>query len=160
MANDKITVTQELEALHLEQARFEVNRLRGSEQMRKTRVHAIESALAADLVRTEQTISRCVHRKGGKGVESMYRGNDSNYAVIKHQLPTGPIIVICQRCPKVWSAPDPALISKGATAEQRRQYARELKEYTEALNFPTDNEMSGSQLFVVTNHDAGYQEAG
>jgi len=152
-------IEDELKALHLEQARFEVSALRGRENMRKTRVQAIENALKADAQRTAATISRCAHRKGGKGVEMIYRGNDSNYAVVKHQLPHGPIIVICQRCPKVWYPPDSALIGKGATAEQRRQYARELKEYTEALNYPTDNEMSGSQLFVVTRTD-DFAEAG
>jgi hypothetical protein len=146
-------IEDELRALHLLQARHEVSQLQGKEQMRKTRVQAIENALRADKQRTEATISRCAHRKGGKGVEMIYRGNDSNYAVIKHQLPHGPIIVICQRCPKVWYPPDAALIAKGATTEQRRQYRRELEEYTTALNYPTDNEMSGSQLFVVTRND-------
>src|SRR6516162_7225595 len=121
-------VNDELAQLSLEKTRFEVQNLRGQENTRKLRARAVEAALKADIERTQRTISACAHRKGGKGLEMIYRGNDHNYAVVKHQLPHGPIIVICQRCPKVWTPPDPALIAKGATAEDRAEYKQQLRE--------------------------------
>jgi hypothetical protein len=156
---EKITPAQELEQLQLEETRYKIRDLRSNESMRKTRARAVESSLRADAERTAAMQARCVHKKGGKGVEMMYRGNDSNYAVIKHQLPHGPIIVVCQRCIKLWTPPDPALIAKGATVEMRRLYAKQQKEYQEALNYPTDNEMSGSQLFVITQNEPVAMEA-
>jgi hypothetical protein len=150
MAEDKIEI--ELKQLQLEQTRHEVSVMRSAQEMRRTRVRSIEASLAADAQRREAVMAACSHRKGGKDHNQIYRGNDSNYAVVKHQLPTGPIIVVCQRCPKVWRAPDRALIAKGASAEDRKRYARELKEYNDAMDFPTDNEMSGSQLFSVVNY--------
>jgi len=78
----------------------------------------------------------------------MDRGDDSKYAVIKHQLPHGPIIVICQRCYKLWHKPD--ALPKNYSKVEREQYVAALDEYNKALNFPTDNEMSGNQMFMVT----------
>jgi hypothetical protein len=150
---EKITPAQELEQLQLEETRYKIRDLRNAEDTRRTRARAVESSLRSDGERTAIMQAQCVHRKGGKGVEMIYRGNDSNYAVIKHQLPHGPIIVICQRCIKLWTPPDPVLNAKGATVEMRRLYAKQLKEYHEALNYPTDNEMSGSQLFVITRNE-------
>ncbi len=89
----------------------------------------------------------------GKGVEMLSRGNDHNYAVVKHQLCHGPIIIICQRCSKVVEPPPLELNTKKATAEQKAEYRRLYEEYQWWLNLPTDNEMSGTQLFVITNNE-------
>lgn len=147
---EKPTVQQELADLHLEKARFEVSNLRSEENMRKVRARAVQSSLDAQAKREADVAAYCAHKKGGKGLEMLHRGNDHNYAVVKHQLPHGPIIVVCQRCPKVWAPPDPALIARGASTEDRKEYARLSAEYRTALDFPTDNEMSGSQLFLIT----------
>jgi hypothetical protein len=76
-------------------------------------------------------------------------GSDHHYAVIKHQLSHGPIIVVCQRCTKIVEPPDPALNARKATTEQKAEYKRLYEEYQWWLNLPTDNEMSGTQLFVI-----------
>jgi hypothetical protein len=98
--------------------------------------------------------SRCAHKKGGKGASMLFQGNDSNYAVVKHTLSHGPTIVICQRCSNVWEPPNEKLRAKGATLEMRKEYMLQATEYNKALNFPTDNEPSGTVLFSFTRYDS------
>jgi hypothetical protein len=144
------SVTDEYQALQLEELQYNVGKLRSQQRLRLLRQQGIERTLRAEERREAIKQAGCWHKKGGKGVEMMYRGNDSNYAVIKNVLPHGILIVICQRCLKLWAPPDPALNLRTATADERRLYARLYKEYQEAVNFPTDNETSGSQLFLIT----------
>jgi hypothetical protein len=157
--DDRNKVMSELEALQLTEARFRVEHLQSAQRIRKTRQASVERSLRADMQRELAKQAICVHKKGGKGVEMLLRGNDPNYAVIKHIFPHGALHVYCIRCGKEWKPPDAALNQKGSTIEERREYARLYKEYHEAVNFPTDNETSGSQLFLVTRGDPGTSEA-
>jgi hypothetical protein len=153
--DDKKTVMAELDELNLIEARFRVGHLQSTQAMRKVRAQSVERSLRSERARDEYKQSICRHRKGGKGVEMMLMGSDSNYAVIKHIFPHGPLHVFCLRCGKHWEPPDPRLNRRGASVEDRREYARLYKEYQEAVNFPTDNETSGSQLFMVTRGEPG-----
>jgi hypothetical protein len=146
---DRKKVTDELESLQLEESRFRVQELRNNQNMRRVRAASVERSLNSERLRDNMRHSGCKHRKGGKGVENMFNGNDANYAVIKNQRADGVIIVICQRCDMLWEPPDPALNRRGAPVEDRKLYAKLLAEYNEAVNYPTDNTMSGSQLFMV-----------
>jgi hypothetical protein len=144
------SAAEEMQALQLEELQFNVGKLRSQQRLRALRQRSVEDSIRAETRREAVKQAACWHKKGGKGVEMMYRGNDSNYAVIKHVLPHGILIVLCQRCGKLWAPPDAALNQRSATAEERRLYARLYKEYQEAVNYPTDNETSGSQLFLIT----------
>ena len=141
--------TDELADLQLEETRHRVMQIRGEQQMRATRAMATQQAIEFEARRSAYAATICTHRKGGMGVENILNGNSPNYAVVKHTLSHGETIVVCQRCPKVWRPPDPRLIGRGATAEDRRRHARELQEYRDALAFPTDNSASGSQIFLI-----------
>jgi hypothetical protein len=152
-------IKEQFEALQLEEMQFSVAKMRSAVLVRAKRRASIERSLKADMVRETSIQASCWHKKGGKGVEMMYRGSDALYAVIKNIFPTGVLKIFCQRCGKKWEPPDPALNQRGASAENRRLYARLYKEYQEAVNFPTDNETSGSQLFMVTRNDAPVLEA-
>jgi hypothetical protein len=156
--DDRKTVMAELDELNLIEARYRVSHLQSTQAIRKVRQASVERSLRAEMQRETYKQANCRHRKGGKGVEMMYQGNDSNFAVIKHIYPTGPMHVYCQRCGKEWKPPDAKLNRKGASIEDRREYARLYKEYQEAINFPTDNETSGSQLFMVTRGEPGTYE--
>jgi hypothetical protein len=156
--DDRNKVMSELEALQLTEARFRVAHLESSQRIRKTRAQSVERSIRAEMVRDEARQAICVHKKGGKGVEMLLSGNDPNYAVIKHIFPHGALHVYCIRCGKEWKPPDAALNRKGSTIEERREYARLYKEYHAAVNFPTDNETSGSQLFMVTRGEPGTSE--
>jgi hypothetical protein len=151
---DKAKITEELEQLQLEEARERISVMRQNRDNRLRRAAARETDLASARARQKAIQDNCWHKKGGKGVEMLSRGSDHHFAVVKHQLCHGPIIVICQRCSKVWEPPDPALNAKKATVEQKAEYKRLYDEYMVALNLPTDNVMSGTQLFVIAQGEA------
>ena len=149
MPQDKAKVTEELEQLQLEETQERVKEMRQRKESIRRRIASRETDIKNSNARQKAMQDSCWHKKGGKGVSMLSRGNDSNYAVVKHQLCHGPIIIVCQRCSKVVEPPDPALNRKRATAEQKAEYRRLYEEYQWWLNLPTDNEMSGTQLFVV-----------
>jgi hypothetical protein len=149
MPLDKVKITAELEELQLEETRERVAEMRRNKASRLQRVLSRERDLARDAALTKARQDTCWHKKGGKGIESMLRGNDHNYAVVKHQLGHGPIIIVCQRCGKDVRPPDPALNARSATAQEKAEYKRLYDEYQVWLNLPTDNTMSGTQLFVI-----------
>lgn len=151
---DKAKITDELEQLQLEETRERVLNMRQLKESKIRRAAARETDLKSGNARQKAMQDGCWHKKGGKGVEMLSHGNDHNYAVVKHQLCHGPIIIICQRCSRVVEPPDPALNAKKATPEQKAEYKRLYVEYQWWLNLPTDNEMSGTQLFVVSNDES------
>lgn len=144
-------VMAELEALNLEKARREVAILRSEEAMRKVRRDSTEMSLRAEAQADAIRHANCWHKKGGNGVENLFRGNDNNYAVVKHILPTGELMVVCQRCGCQWHPPDRALLARGAPVEDRKLYAVQMAEYQRAVAFPTDNTTSGSQIFLIVD---------
>jgi hypothetical protein len=147
MANDKLKVSEELEALELEERRFRVRQLRSQETARTMRAQTTEQTLRNESIKRRQQENACAHRKGGKGQEMWFQGNDQNYAVVKHILSHGPMIVVCQRCPKVWREPPP--LKRGATKAERDEHARQHAEFVWAANLPTDNVTSGTALFMT-----------
>ena len=149
---DKKSVTAQLEQLQLEETQERVDKSRADRAARVRRHAQLHLSIARNDAIKKAQQEACWHKKGGKGVQQLSHGNDANFAVVKHQLGHGPIIVICIRCQKVWEPPmKPA---KGADAEVRAQYKIDLAEYNRALNLPTDNEQSGTQLFVLTENAA------
>lgn len=151
---DKSKISDELEQLQLEEARERIAEIHSKRNQRANRSRMVQASLADSAARQELLQSRCAHRKGGKGVAMLYQGNDTNFAVVKHILSHGPLIVVCQRCSKIWRPPNKALNRKGATPEERKEYRRLYEEYQWAVNLPTDNETSGTKLFEFHNEDA------
>lgn len=148
MPNDKTKIDEELAMLQLEESRFRVQELRSQQEHRRVRRESIESSIRNEAAQRAATQNYCWHKKGGMGVENIHHGNDNNYAIIRHQYAHGPIDVFCIRCGKQWSMPKP--LKRGASAEDRAKYIHDLAEYNKAMAFPTDNTMSGSQLFAFT----------
>jgi hypothetical protein len=146
---DRAKITEQLEQLQLEETQERVNQMRARKHSIERRKASREGDLARVRAIQNSRETDCWHKKGGKGVEMLSRGNDHNYAVVKHQLGHGPIIIICQRCGHVEEPPDQALNSRKATTEQKAEYKRLYERYIWWLNLPTDNVMSGTQLFVV-----------
>jgi hypothetical protein len=153
MPLDRAKITGELEQLQLEETQERVRLMRQMKVSIERRKASRETDLrkARELQRVRE--ADCWHKKGGKGVEMLARGNDHNYAVVKHQLCHGPIIIICQRCWHVEEPPDQALNRRGATAEQKAEYKKLYERYLWWLNLPTDNVMSGTQLFIIHRDD-------
>lgn len=150
---DKVSITDQLEQLQLEETQERIKQMRERKESNRRRLLSRDTDVRNANARLKAQQDACWHKKGGKGVEMLSRGNDHNYAVVKHQLCHGPIIIICQRCSKVVEPPPLELNTKKATAEQKAEYRRLYEEYQWWLNLPTDNEMSGTQLFVITNNE-------
>lgn len=149
---DRKQILEELEDLQLQEARAQAEQRKMVRDQRASRMQAIERSLKRDRENQERIQAGCKHLKGGKGSQNIYNGNDnSTYAVVTHTLAHGPTIVVCQRCGKIWEPP--ARLTKKATPEQRAKYREDLTEYRRALNFPTDNEPSGTVLFAFLSPD-------
>lgn len=151
---DKAKITSDLEALQLEEMQERVFQMRQRKESIHRRIASRERDITSAQARQRAKESNCWHKKGGKGVENLSRGTDHYYAVVKHQLCHGPIIVICQRCGHVEEPPDVALNARGATTAQKAEYKRLYEQYRWWLDLPTDNTMSGTQLFIVNNEAA------
>lgn len=150
---DRKNITEELEQLQLEETRDRVSEMRLRREAARRRVEARDFDLKDSAARQKAIQTACWHKKGGKGVTMLFQGNDHNYAVVKHTLSHGPLIVICQRCSNVWEPPNTALNARSASAEDKALYRKLYDEYQWALNLPTDNEPSGTQLFVLTRDE-------
>lgn len=100
------------------------------------------------IVQREATQQHCNHRKGGSGANAVLfgEGTSPNYCVIKHKLPNGKFFVLCQRCGKEWFAADKFANGGRGTPE--------TPGYAEALNYPTDNNPSGSSTFLFERIEA------
>jgi hypothetical protein len=148
---DKSKITHELEQLQLEELRDRVQQSRNRRAGQQRRRESIRAGIRRQNETQAAKKANCWHKKGGKGVEQLARGNDSNYAVVKHILPTGELIIVCQRCEGEWHPPDTRLNRRTATKEEKAEYRRLWEEYMWAVNLPTDNTTSGTQLFVVND---------
>jgi hypothetical protein len=148
----ELTMKAELEQLQLEEARAAAEDRKQKRTYRMARRQAIEATIKRDNANRARIQASCQHRKGGKGTAQMYMGNDANYAVVTHHNSAGTgTIVVCQRCGKLWEPPQP--LPKKPTSEQKAQYRADYAEYRRAINFPTDNEPSGTVLFTFTPPD-------
>jgi hypothetical protein len=146
---DKAKISDELEQLQLEETRDRIAKSRRDKTMQLRRITDKQNALKRNAAIQAQAQSICVHKKGGKGKENWFNGNDSDYAVVKHILSHGPMIVVCQRCGCLWEPPPLEL--RNGTAEEKREYKRLYVEYRAATEFPTDNMTSGARLFEISN---------
>src|SRR5947209_1600117 len=102
---DRKSITEELENLQLEETRDRVEAMRRGRDARLHRAARRNQDLKDARSMQESIQAGCWHKKGGKGVTQLHQGSDAHYAVIKHVLSHGPMIVICQRCFKLWEPP-------------------------------------------------------
>lgn len=102
----------------------------------------------------EQIQNACQHKKGGRGniPGGFLRGNDVNYSVIKHTLPTNQKIVLCTRCGKRWPPVSP-LDFDLKSPEGKAAYDKARADYQWALDLNTDNSESSSITFQHTSDD-------
>lgn len=95
----------------------------------------------------------CSHRKGGRGLDAIQKGgNASDYAVIRHLLPTNEWWQRCQRCGKTWRPPHVEDF-KTETPEGREAFESAKRVYAEALAWPTDNIPSTGITFQHHSED-------
>ena len=157
---EKTALQLEREAVDLELAQLQLEDLRESSAHRraireqKARNQIAYQALLienADIQKAKE--EACPHRKGGKDLEGLRFGSSSNYSVVKHTLPMGDQMVVCQRCQKTWHKPLRAAFEVNGKLDQRA-YKAALEEYKFAINMPTDNTPSGTRMFVLSSEAA------
>ena len=147
-------VTLLLQQLDLEEKLENASKRRALAAQRQMSAEASERTLAENRAQQRMRAQMCPHRKGGKNIEGLDNGNSPDFAVIKHTLSHGGVIIVCQRCQNIWEAPVPPKVAgmDKKSAEYKTlvaAYKAELVEYQRALNFPTNNEPSGTRLFAV-----------
>lgn len=140
-------VDLEIKRLSLELQQEQLQQLRDTKAARRLKLQKAEEDLAENVRQQEMREQNCKHRKGGRNKEGLNKGNSPNYAVIQNTFPNGEVRVICQRCGKAWEQP-----SLDLKAEKPTLYNQQLRDYQRALEFPTDNEPSGTQIFLINRN--------
>lgn len=139
--------------LELEERRLNVELKREEvakkQQARATRLAQLEAAatqIQAQLRANKALQEHCTHMKGGVVVQGNAsvvmngQGTDnSDYCIIRHVLPAGNLMLLCQRCLQEEHGPNP-LTGEPATAG-----------YEKFKRFPTKNHTSGSSQFFAAN---------
>ena len=82
------------------------------------------------------------------------QGTDFQYAVVKHQMMNQDIWVFCLRCGKKWKPPI------RANYKSETEFVLACVEYQRAVEFPTNNKMSGAVLvrFKKANGSEQYRK--
>lgn len=127
-------------------AKIEAKRNAALETARAKRIATLQF-----IANREANQKRCNHRKGGRGPEAIMRGmgSDPEYAIIKHRLPHGEYMGLCQRCGKEWMPANKWNTENGVL---RPTPATEGWEW--AMNANTDNSSSASSDFRFEKVDA------
>jgi hypothetical protein len=139
--NDEIAkIRIEKEKIEAQLLSFQLEELK-LRQVRRSSSHLQVEKDLGDMIRNfALRQGNCNHRKGGRGLSGVQgKGTDSDYAIIKHQMPNGDWHVFCTRCSKHWQPTDADAKLKGG--------------YFEALDWPTDNTPSGSSMFTFQRGD-------
>lgn len=127
--------------LEIEIQREQVAQIRAKRANRLSEIGNRERATRQLIANTEARQKACNHRKGGMGLQGVLggQGDSPKYCVIKHVLPDATYLVLCTRCFKEWY--------QGNDVLGRPQTAG----FQEAIQYPTDNQESGSSLFRFEN---------
>jgi hypothetical protein len=114
--------------------------------------------LKQDAINRQTRHDICNHHKGGDGAQGVIggQGDDTQFCVARHVMPSGDTWQRCLRCGKTWRPP---VLSEYNTAAE---YKAAMAEYNEALKMPTRNKRSSSHTFQwgVVMNERGVQEGG
>jgi hypothetical protein len=156
MAEETMNIDDQLKALRLKKEALEYEDL----EMRVENERSRRDYLKVSRAKQQETLakaardkevsqSRCRHKKGGKNLQGIESGTDSDYSVMVHTYPWGETVVMCTRCHKEWRHP-----KKGEA-----NYGQKLEAFKRALEFQTDNEPSGNRIFVIIDNTVQNQPA-
>ena len=138
IATELELLAAEEKRLDLEIKREQVASIRAKRNTQLERARSAQIAIKQYMAQRNAQQNSCSHRKGGTGAEAFLRGQGDSpyYAVIKHRLPHGMYMVLCQRCGKEWHPPVPKLGLEGTPG------------YEQAITFNTNNSASSSATFL------------
>jgi hypothetical protein len=145
LLNESARVDLELKLVTLELNKESLQKLQDAKTSRLAKMRKQAMDMAENERQKTMREANCKHRKGGRNKEGLDKGNDSDYAVIQNTYPTGQVQIMCQRCGATWDNPPIEL-----KALDPDLYNLKLRAYRRALEWPTDNEPSGTQIFLIT----------
>jgi hypothetical protein len=139
LADESAKIDAEMKALDLELKREQVSKLRAQINQKRDDAASRNIAIKQYMAQRDAMQDNCNHLKGGMGPDAFMRGAGDSpyYAIIKHKLPSGKYMVLCQRCGKEWHP-----------ADKFDKSIRETPGYQQALAWPTNNSASGSSTFL------------
>jgi hypothetical protein len=139
LAEESAKIDAEMKALDLELKREQVSKLRAQTNQKLDNARARDLSIKNYLAQRNAQQEQCNHLKGGTGAEAFLRGQGDSpyYSIIKHKLPNGRYMVLCQRCGKEWHP-----------ADKFDKSIKETEGYQQALAWPTNNSASGSSTFL------------
>ena len=161
-----VTKSQSLQDMELELKQLEIAakkaeledlKERLAERQMKRETKAQRSKVNGDVLKQTENInkqaqSRCNHRKGGNGAEGVIlgKGDDPQYAVIKHQFCNQDIWVRCLRCGKTWKPPIESEHTVNGKLDSE-SFNKVLREYHEAVEYNTRNAMSKAIQYAYSD---------
>lgn len=126
---ERLKLLKEKESLELIKLRKEVEKMKLEDRQRDILLKQHAETVDEYRRRINMEQHSCNHHKGGVDIAGVRgQGTHNLFSIVKHQLPTGDIMVLCQRCSKIWQPGD--------------------ENYYAMLNAPTDNTMSTSVQFI------------
>ena len=138
-------VDLETKRMLLEKAKQDVAEFANRKENKASQLKGRGRELAAGIRNRRAKQASCNHRQGGKGLKALQtgQGQDVNYSVAKHVLPTGDTMIRCSRCGKTWIPPLEAdFVVNGKLDKVAFKEAND--EYIRAYNFPTQYETGSS----------------
>lgn len=169
-------IEAEIKQLELEEKRLSVEEKRANLQDVKERLEerqmkrdSLKDRSRTNAMTLEQNARRqkagedgCTHRKGGNGLGDYLggKGQEPQFAVIKHRMLTGDIWVRCMRCGKTWKPPirknfyfnaEGKLVAPKDGRFDQTKFDAAVHDYREAVNFQTKNSTSSSYIFGYTD---------
>ncbi len=142
LEQERIRIDNELRSLDLELKREQVREIREKQQALRDKAASQKAAIDQFMAQRRARQVQCNHRKGGVGADGVIRGQGQSqmYCVVKHLLPAGNYLVLCQRCGKEWTGPLNAMQNGGVPKPA-------TKGFFKAIQFVTNNTQSGSSRF-------------
>lgn len=138
-------VDLEMKKVLLKKARQDVAEFENKVSNREETMRAKGAALKSQSESRRKFQEICNHHEGGKGLKALQtgQGQDVNYCVWKHKLPTGDTMIRCSRCGKTWIPPlEDDYVVDGKL--DKAKFRAALDEYNRAYNFPTRYETGSS----------------
>lgn len=134
----------EAKALDLEIKREQVGKIRSQREQAKAELMAKIASTREFMARRAQVKLNCNHHKGGIGAQAIVNGMGSStmWCLIRHRLPIGRDMVLCQRCGGEWLPENPYV----------NPPVRATEGYVEMLRNSqlSDNTASGASVFLFS----------
>jgi hypothetical protein len=144
LLEESAAIDLEMKRVQLELQKEQLAEINQKKEARRLKLEQQQRDMKENARQEQARFDNCKHKKGGRNRSGLDRGTDSNYAIVRQTMPTGELVIMCQRCGCTWEKPTVALKRSDPDA-----YADQLRKFRIACEWPTDNEDMGMQIFLV-----------